>query len=71
MGQVVRKLPGLGGFPSKLDKAVIDRVNTWLVPMYRFSREEELGLLAPNVMAGESFVVLLGDTGVAMQGLPL
>lgn len=48
----VRSIPGLEGFPPGLAGTVMDRIDTWLLPMYGRSEAEELGTLAPAELSG-------------------
>lgn len=51
---VVQGMVGQSAFPPALAKALDARIDTWLLPMYGFTMEEELGVLPPGKLKGES-----------------
>ena len=51
---VLRELPGHASFPVQLAKAMDARLRTWLMPMYGYSEEEELGTLSSTELEGMS-----------------
>ena len=50
--QVVRRMPGQENYNIKLVQALQDRIPTWLLPAYGYSKEEELGTLSPEDLQG-------------------
>jgi hypothetical protein len=50
--QVVRRIPGQENYSIKLVQALQDRISTWLLPAYGYSKEEELGTLSPEDLQG-------------------
>jgi hypothetical protein len=50
--QVVRQLPQQENFPFSLIKQLETRIRTWLVPLYGYSEDEELGTVQPDALTG-------------------
>lgn len=52
--RALRSIPDLQGFPATRGalKAVMERIVTWLVPMYGRSEAEDLGILGPEELSG-------------------
>ena len=51
--QLVSELPGHKEFPWVLVKTLLGRIKTWLLPIYGFSKEEELGRVPEANVEGE------------------
>ncbi len=49
---VVQGMPGHASFPAALKNALTERINTWVVPMYGFNKEEELAMLNEDQLLG-------------------
>ena len=46
-------IPGQQNFPQALVKELTNRVNTWLLPIYGYSEDEELSRVAEAALPGE------------------
>ena len=53
-------MPGQQHFPLPLTKELGNRVNTWLMPIYGYSEEEELCQVAKDAVPGEHAAGLQG-----------
>lgn len=60
---VVRSMAGQDQFPSTLATALSQRIDTWILPMYGYTEEEELATLSPNALRGALVVLLRREGG--------
>ncbi|PSC68990.1 hypothetical protein C2E20_7491 [Micractinium conductrix] len=63
--RAVRSIPGQEGFPESLVKALLDRIDSWLLPMYGPREEDELAAIEPDQLRA---VLQRGIAEGALQG---
>ncbi|PSC76046.1 hypothetical protein C2E20_0320 [Micractinium conductrix] len=63
--RAVRSIPGQEGFPESLVKALLDHIDSWLLPMYGPREEDELAAIEPDQLR---VVLQRGIAEGALQG---